>query len=260
MIVARALAPQGYIAYGILGSGWCCMCTKELAGWGGAAKTQKPSLEPESNRWPFDDPCIHYSRTLCQLSYRRRSVWTPQVAVWHAAVYKPQKRARRQARHEISKSPWPPWKTRSQRHARPAAAALRSHPLALVRRSPSHYLSLTTLHFSPRAQPAKLLLLASLLAKDRIITENGKAFLKGAHVFACDALSRRRNQRARARVPELILRRDPRLLSLLNTFETKVPIRSQLALPTSDPSSETCSSTRLRRTRRIRRFWRQSTD
>jgi hypothetical protein len=86
-------------------------------------------------------------------------------------------------------------------------------------------------------EPAKLLLLASLLAKDRIITENGKAFLK-----------------------ELILRRDPRLLSLLNTFETKVPIRSQLALPTSDPSSETCSSTRLRRTRRIRRFWRQSTD
>ena len=171
MIVARALAQQGYIAYGILGSGWCWMCTKELAGWGGAAKSRL-SLEPESNRWPFDDPCIHYSRTLCQLSYRRRSVWTPQVAVWHAAVYKPKQRARRQARHEISKSPWPPWKTR----------------------------------------------------------------------------------------PELILRRDPRLLSLLNTFETKVPIRSQLALPTSDPSSETCSSTRLRRTRRIRRFWRQSTD
>ena len=46
MIVARALAPQGYIAYGILGSGWCWMCTKELAGWGGAAKTQKSSLEP----------------------------------------------------------------------------------------------------------------------------------------------------------------------------------------------------------------------
>ena len=123
-IVARALAPQGYTAYGIWGSGWCWMCTKELAGWGGAAKSRL-SLEPESNRWPFDDPCIHYSRTLCQLSYRRRSVWTPQVAVWHAAVYKPKQRARRQARHEISKSPWPPWKTRSQRHARPAAAALR---------------------------------------------------------------------------------------------------------------------------------------
>jgi len=47
-------------------------------------------------------------------------------------------------------------------------------------------------------EPAKLLLLASLLAKDRIITENGKAFLK-----------------------ELILRRDPRLLLLLQAFETK---------------------------------------
>ena len=123
VIVARALAPQGYIAYGILGSGWCWMCTKELAGWGGAAKSRL-SLEPESNRWPFDDPCIHYSRTLCQLSYRRRSVWTPQVAVWHAAVYKPQKRARdKRATKSLPKSPWPPWKTCSQRHARPAAAA-----------------------------------------------------------------------------------------------------------------------------------------
>lgn len=47
-------------------------------------------------------------------------------------------------------------------------------------------------------QPAKQLLLASLLAQDRIISNNGKAFLK-----------------------ELILRRDPRLASLLRKFESK---------------------------------------
>jgi hypothetical protein len=46
------------------------------------------------------------------------------------------------------------------------------------------------------AEPAKLLLLASILAKDRAISNNGKAFLK-----------------------ELILRRDPRLISLLKKFE-----------------------------------------
>jgi hypothetical protein len=33
-------------------------------------------------------------------------------------------------------------------------------------------------------EPAKLLLLASLLAQDRIITNNGKAFLKGEHLRA----------------------------------------------------------------------------
>jgi hypothetical protein len=33
---------------------------------------------------------------------------------------------------------------------------------------------------NPMTEPAKLLLLASLLANDRIITNNGKAFLKGA--------------------------------------------------------------------------------
>jgi len=47
------------------------------------------------------------------------------------------------------------------------------------------------------AEPAKLLLLASILAKDRAISNNGKAFLK-----------------------ELILRRDPRLIKLLKKFET----------------------------------------
>ena len=74
---------------------WLVLDVYKGAGWlGGGSKNAGGSLEPESNRWPFDDPCIHYSRTLCQLSYRRRSVWTPQVAVWHAAVYKPQKRAR----------------------------------------------------------------------------------------------------------------------------------------------------------------------
>lgn len=47
-------------------------------------------------------------------------------------------------------------------------------------------------------QPAKLLLLAALLAKDRIISSNAKSFLK-----------------------ELILRRDPRLIDLLKQFESK---------------------------------------
>eukprot|EP01041_Mallomonas_annulata_P000761 gene761-1448_t len=46
--------------------------------------------------------------------------------------------------------------------------------------------------------PAKLLLLAALLSKDRIISCNAKSFLK-----------------------ELILRRDPRLLDLLKRFESK---------------------------------------
>mmetsp|Transcript_6864 Transcript_6864/g.9220 ORF Transcript_6864/g.9220 Transcript_6864/m.9220 type:complete len:397 (+) Transcript_6864:49-1239(+) len=47
-------------------------------------------------------------------------------------------------------------------------------------------------------EPAKLLLLASLLAKDRIISNNGKAFLK-----------------------ELVLRKDKRLVELLRKFESK---------------------------------------
>lgn len=47
-------------------------------------------------------------------------------------------------------------------------------------------------------EPAKLLLLASILAKDRMITLNGKAFFK-----------------------ELILRRDPRLHQLLESFDTE---------------------------------------
>ena len=48
------------------------------------------------------------------------------------------------------------------------------------------------------SDPAKLLLLVSLLAKDRAISHNAKAFIK-----------------------ELVLRRDPRLQVLLDTFETK---------------------------------------
>eukprot|EP00607_Mallomonas_marina_P010066 CAMPEP_0182417376 /NCGR_PEP_ID=MMETSP1167-20130531/1836_1 /TAXON_ID=2988 /ORGANISM="Mallomonas Sp, Strain CCMP3275" /LENGTH=465 /DNA_ID=CAMNT_0024590893 /DNA_START=53 /DNA_END=1450 /DNA_ORIENTATION=- len=51
---------------------------------------------------------------------------------------------------------------------------------------------------SGMTDPAKLLLLAALLAKDRIISSNAKSFLK-----------------------ELILRRDPRLLELLRRFESK---------------------------------------
>jgi len=46
--------------------------------------------------------------------------------------------------------------------------------------------------------PAKLLLLASLLAKDGVITNNGKAFLK-----------------------ELILQKDPRLMELLERFDSQ---------------------------------------
>jgi SAM-dependent methyltransferase len=51
---------------------------------------------------------------------------------------------------------------------------------------------------SALSEPAKLLLLAALLAKDRGITNNGKSFLK-----------------------EIILRRDPRLSDLLKSFVTK---------------------------------------
>lgn len=51
---------------------------------------------------------------------------------------------------------------------------------------------------SGMTDPAKLLLLAALLSKDRIISSNAKSFLK-----------------------ELILRRDPRLLDLLRRFESK---------------------------------------
>jgi hypothetical protein len=46
--------------------------------------------------------------------------------------------------------------------------------------------------------PAKLMLLLSLLSKDRIITNNGKALLK-----------------------ELVLSNDPRLSELMTTFERK---------------------------------------
>jgi hypothetical protein len=48
------------------------------------------------------------------------------------------------------------------------------------------------------SEPAKLLLLCALLAKDRIITDNGKAYLK-----------------------ELVLRRDPRLFQILSKFESR---------------------------------------
>jgi hypothetical protein len=47
-------------------------------------------------------------------------------------------------------------------------------------------------------EPGKLLLLSSLLAKQRIISNNAKAFFK-----------------------ELILRRDPRLASIMTEFESK---------------------------------------
>ena len=53
-------------------------------------------------------------------------------------------------------------------------------------------------------EPAKLLLLVSLLAKDHIISNNGKAFLK-----------------------ELVLRRDPRLASLVRKFESKNIVDSE---------------------------------
>ena len=66
-----------------------------------------------------------------------------------------------------------------------ATISCRSHCIALL--------------LSFRAQPAKLLLLASLLAKDRIITENGKAFLKGAHVRRPCARARLADVTARAR-------------------------------------------------------------
>jgi hypothetical protein len=48
------------------------------------------------------------------------------------------------------------------------------------------------------SEPAKMLLLGSLLAKQRIISNNAKAFLK-----------------------EMILRRDPRLARVLSQFEDK---------------------------------------
>ena len=48
------------------------------------------------------------------------------------------------------------------------------------------------------SEPARLLLLASLLATDKIISNNGKAFLK-----------------------EMVLRRDPRLGALLSRFEDR---------------------------------------
>jgi hypothetical protein len=38
---------------------------------------------------------------------------------------------------------------------------------------------------SVMTEPAKLLLLASLLAQDRIISNNGKAFLKGEKATCC---------------------------------------------------------------------------
>ena len=53
MIVARALAPQGYIAYGILGSGWCLDVYKG-AGWlGGGSKiavVPRTGIEPVAIR------------------------------------------------------------------------------------------------------------------------------------------------------------------------------------------------------------------
>lgn len=52
---------------------------------------------------------------------------------------------------------------------------------------------------SPLTDHAKLLLLISLLANDGVISNNGKAILK-----------------------ELILRRDPRLITLLSQFESKI--------------------------------------
>ena len=53
-------------------------------------------------------------------------------------------------------------------------------------------------------EPAKLLLLVSLLSKDHIISNNGKSFLK-----------------------ELVLRRDPRLASLIRKFESKDIVDSE---------------------------------
>ena len=50
----------------------------------------------------------------------------------------------------------------------------------------------------PISEPGKMLLLASLLAKQRVISNNAKAFLK-----------------------ELVLRRDSRLTSILQQFENK---------------------------------------
>ena len=50
----------------------------------------------------------------------------------------------------------------------------------------------------PISEPGKMLLLASLLAKQRVISNNGKSFLK-----------------------ELVLRRDTRLPRILAQFENK---------------------------------------
>jgi len=58
-------------------------------------------------------------------------------------------------------------------------------------------------------EPAKLLLLASILAKGRVISSNGKAFLK-----------------------ELILRRDPRLLSILASFDSNMDCKDSKFLDT----------------------------
>jgi len=51
---------------------------------------------------------------------------------------------------------------------------------------------------SSMTQPAKLLLLANILARGGVITQNGKAFLK-----------------------ELILKKDPRLLKVLTAFDSE---------------------------------------
>mmetsp|Transcript_22134 Transcript_22134/g.43586 ORF Transcript_22134/g.43586 Transcript_22134/m.43586 type:complete len:335 (+) Transcript_22134:86-1090(+) len=62
---------------------------------------------------------------------------------------------------------------------------------------------------SRMTEPAKLLLLASILAKGRVISSNGKAFLK-----------------------ELILRRDPRLLSILASFDSNMDCKDSKFLDT----------------------------
>lgn len=98
------------------------------------------------------------------------------------------------------------------------------------------------------SEPAKLLLVASLLSKDRLISNNGKAFLKGAlspkRRGGVLVQQKQRGQLMRScmnlrlcvcsllvhcalvlacfrRRAELVLRRDPRLTTLLEQFESK---------------------------------------
>ena len=68
---------------------------------------------------------------------------------------------------------------------------------------------------------SKLLLLAALLSKDNTISNNGKGFLKGEMPSKRPRFGSSRNSAVRALslAAELILRKDERILALLDVFE-----------------------------------------